>query len=209
VAARWQCEDLVMSTMTPGHLAAWIEDLLGLAEADGGIITQAVVLCGAPPAAPQVGPSLRRHWRQFGRAPRLLTGDRSCSTATVRRAATAAGVKQVALPHTRPPTPASRARERERWFQRGLHWSRLDHAGDGYNPTRIVSRATRLAGSGADEQTAGDTRTLTAIVSQRTKATATGRTGAWLPTLSTYRWIKLRLAQPALLPGQHAQQRPG
>lgn len=95
---------------------------LWLAEADGGIVTQAHVLHGAPPDAGQVEPSLERHRDQFGHPPDLLTGDRGCSTATVRRRVAAAGVRRVALPHTGPPTAASRARERERWFRRGYRW---------------------------------------------------------------------------------------
>jgi len=95
---------------------------LWLAEADGGIVTDVQVLEGAPPDAPHVVPSLERHARQFGRPPRLLTGDRGCSTAMVRRAAATAGVHRVALPHTGPPSAASRAPERERWFRRGYRW---------------------------------------------------------------------------------------
>jgi transposase, IS5 family len=95
---------------------------LWLAEADGGIITDARVLDGAPPDAPHVAPTLDRHKRQFGRPPRLLTGDRGCSTGDVRREVAEAGVQRVALPHTGPPTAASRARERERWFRRGYRW---------------------------------------------------------------------------------------
>jgi transposase, IS5 family len=95
---------------------------LWLAEADGGIVTQARVLEGAPPDAAEVEPGLERHRQQFGRPPALLAGDRGCSTATVRRRAAAAGVWRVALPHTGPPTAASRARERQRWFRRGYRW---------------------------------------------------------------------------------------
>jgi IS5 family transposase len=95
---------------------------LWLAEADGGIVTDARLLTGAPPDAPHVAPSLARHRRQFARAPDLLAGDRGCSTPTVRRAAAAAGVRRVALPHTGRPTAASRARERQRWFRRGYRW---------------------------------------------------------------------------------------
>jgi IS5 family transposase len=95
---------------------------LWLAEADGGIVTQARVLDGAPPDAGQVEPSLERHRRQFGRPPDLLTGDRGCSTATVRRRVAAAGVRRVALPHTGPPTAAGRDREQARWFRRGYRW---------------------------------------------------------------------------------------
>jgi len=92
------------------------------AEAEGGIVTDARVLPGAPPDAEQVAPSLARHRRQFARAPDLLAGDRGCSTAAVRRDAAAAGVKRVALPHTGQPTAASRARERAGWFRRGDRW---------------------------------------------------------------------------------------
>ena len=98
---------------------------LWLAEADGGIITvitDAQVLAGAPPDAPQVADSLMRHRRQFARAPDLLTGDRGCSTPESRRAAAAAGVRRVALPHTGRPTPTSRARERRPCFRRGYRW---------------------------------------------------------------------------------------
>jgi transposase, IS5 family len=95
---------------------------LWLAEADGGIVTDARVRAGAPPDAPHVAPTLERHQRQFGRPPRLLAGDRGCSTAGVRRAAARVGVRRVALPHTGPPTAASRARERERWFRRAYRW---------------------------------------------------------------------------------------
>jgi IS5 family transposase len=95
---------------------------LWLAEVDGGIISDIDVLDGAPPDAPRVMRSVERHRRQFGRPPRLLTGDRGCSTATVRREAAQAGVHRVALPHAGPPTAASRARQRERWFRRGYRW---------------------------------------------------------------------------------------
>jgi IS5 family transposase len=95
---------------------------LWLAEADGGIVTQARVLAGAPPDAGEVEPSIERHRAQFGRPPDLLAGDRGCSTATVRRRVAALGVRRVALPHTGPPTAASRARERQRWFRRGYRW---------------------------------------------------------------------------------------
>lgn len=95
---------------------------LWLAEADGGIITDAEVLDGAPPDAPRVMRSVERHRRQFARPPDLLTGDRGCSTAAVRRDAAEAGIRRVALPHAGPPTNASRARERERWFRRGYRW---------------------------------------------------------------------------------------
>ncbi len=113
------------TAIIPRHKAGQPVDFgrkLWLAEADGGIITDYQVLAGAPPDAAQVAGSLRRHRQQFGRPPYLVTGDRGCATVTVRREVAAAGVTRVALPHTGPPTAASRARERERWFQRGYRW---------------------------------------------------------------------------------------
>ncbi len=113
------------TAIIPRHKAGRLVEFgrkLWLAEADGGIIIDAQVLDGAPPDSAQVLPSLVRQQRQFGRPPALLTGDRGCSTPTVRQAAIAAGVRRVALPHTGRATPASRERERERWFARGYRW---------------------------------------------------------------------------------------
>ena len=95
---------------------------LWLAEVDGGIISDVEILDGAPPDAPRGMRSVERHRRQFGRPADLLTGDRGCSTAAVRRDAAQAGVRRVAWPQAGPPTQASRARERERWFRRGYRW---------------------------------------------------------------------------------------
>lgn len=113
------------TAILPRHKAGQPVDFgrkLWLGELDGGIISDYQVLDGAPPDAAQVAGTLTRHRRQFGRPPRLLTGDRGCTTATVRREAAAAGVTRVALPHTGPPTIASQARDRERWYQRGYRW---------------------------------------------------------------------------------------
>jgi class 3 adenylate cyclase len=95
---------------------------LWVAEVEGGLVTDARVLAGAPRDGPCVPGSLARHQRQFGRAPDLLTGDRGCSSPDARRAATAAGVRRVALPLAGRPPPGGRARERERWFRRGYRW---------------------------------------------------------------------------------------
>jgi IS5 family transposase len=105
----------------PGQPGAFGRQLW-LAESDGGIISDYQVVAGAAPDTAQVAPSVARHRRQFGRAPRLLTGDRGCTSAAVRRAVAEAGVEQVALPQTGPPSTASAARERQGWFRRGYRW---------------------------------------------------------------------------------------
>jgi IS5 family transposase len=113
------------TAVIPRHTAGQAVEFgrqLWLAEVDGGLVSDVDVLDGAPPDAPQVMPSVERHRRQFGRPPDLLTADRGCSTAAVRRDATQAGIRRVALPQPGPPTAASRARERARWFRRGYRW---------------------------------------------------------------------------------------
>ena len=93
-----------------------------LAEADGGIITEVQVLPGAAADAPQVLPTVARHRQRFGRPPALLTGDRGCSTATVRRQVAATGVRLVALP---PAGPVSQTRlkvAQARAFRRAYRW---------------------------------------------------------------------------------------
>lgn len=93
-----------------------------LAEAEGGILTDVQVMVGASVDAPQVLPTLARHQRQFGRPPTLLTGDRGCSTAAVRQAALAAGVRQVAIPAKGGPPLAQHLRSQPRWFRRAYRW---------------------------------------------------------------------------------------
>ena len=124
-----------------------------LAEVEGGIIAQARILDGAPRAAPEVLPSVARHQRQFGRVPDCVTGDRGCSTATVRRELAAMGVRRVALPHTGRPSAASRAPERQRWFQRGYRWragieGRIGMLQRGYGLARCADTGPRGRNAG-------------------------------------------------------------
>jgi IS5 family transposase len=74
----------ILTRHKPGHPVEFGRKVW-LGEVDGGIVSDVRVLTGAPPDAPEVRPTLARHQRQFGRAPDLLTGDRGCSTAAVRR----------------------------------------------------------------------------------------------------------------------------
>ncbi|MGE0538854.1 MAG: ISNCY family transposase [Dehalococcoidia bacterium] len=90
-----------------------------LGEVEGGIITEVQVMDGAAADAPQVVPTLDRHVARFGRPPDLVTGDRGCSTATVRRQVAAAGVRQVALPTTGSSAVTAAAR---RAFRHAYRW---------------------------------------------------------------------------------------
>jgi transposase, IS5 family len=72
--------------------------VVGLAETEGGIRTQARVLEGNPDAAFEGVPSLHHHLAQFKRPPQLLAGDGKLATATTERTAQQRGVRHVVLP---------------------------------------------------------------------------------------------------------------
>jgi IS5 family transposase len=93
-----------------------------LGEVEGGIITEVQVLAGAAADAPQVVPTLERHIARFGRPPDLLTGDRGCSTATVRHQVAAAGVRRVALPAAGSAPSRATTATITRAFRRAYRW---------------------------------------------------------------------------------------
>ncbi len=105
----------------PGH-ATEFGRVLWLAEADGGIITQARVLAGNPDDAAQLLPSLDQHKEQFGHPPDLLTGDGKLATPTNEQTAQQRGVRHVVLPRPGRKTTARIAHERQRWFRKGRDW---------------------------------------------------------------------------------------
>jgi IS5 family transposase len=90
---------------------------LWYAEVDGGLISEYRLLAGNPPDADQLPTSLKAHRRQFGHAPRELSGDRGVYSPANERTARTAGVKRVCLPQ---PGHKSRRRqryERQAWFR--------------------------------------------------------------------------------------------
>jgi IS5 family transposase len=96
--------------------------VLWLAEAEGGIITQARVLDGNPDDAAQLSPSLDHHLQQFGHPPDLLAGDGKLATPTNEQTAQQRGVRHVVLPRPGRKSAARQAHERQRWFRRGRNW---------------------------------------------------------------------------------------
>jgi len=93
-----------------------------LDEVDGGIITRATVLEGNPPEAPELPTSIAHHRRLFGHAPTLVTADRGLDDPDNEEAATAAGVKRVAIPRKGAVTPERRRFERQRWFRQAQRY---------------------------------------------------------------------------------------
>jgi transposase, IS5 family len=87
-----------------------------LDEVEGGLITRYAVLSGNPPDAAQFPTSLDHHQARFARAPDLVAADRSFWSPDNEQAATAQGVRRVAIPRRGGRTPSQ---ERERWFRRG------------------------------------------------------------------------------------------
>ncbi len=96
--------------------------VLWLDEADGGIITRYAVLSGNPNDADQLQPSLDHHLHVFGRAPRVLAGDRKVYSPTGERYAREHGVSQVVLPKPGRRGPERVTYEAQRWFRRGRNW---------------------------------------------------------------------------------------
>ncbi len=90
---------------------------LWYAEVDGGLISEYRILAGNPPDADQLPASLKAHRRQFGRAPRELSGDRGVYSPANEQKARAAGVKRVCLPQPGHKSKKRQRHERQAWFR--------------------------------------------------------------------------------------------
>ena len=93
-----------------------------LAEINGGFISEYRVLEGNPPEAPLVIPSLQQHRRRFGRAPKLLAGDRGLYSPANEQIARKLGVQRVCLAKPGHKTTARRRREHQPWFRAALRF---------------------------------------------------------------------------------------
>ena len=90
---------------------------LWYAEVDGGLISEYRILTGNPPDADQLQPSLKAHRRQFGQAPREVSGDRGIYSPENERQARKLGVRRVCLPKPGYKSKARQRRERQPWFR--------------------------------------------------------------------------------------------
>jgi IS5 family transposase len=96
--------------------------LVKLHEAENRIIVDYEVFPRRPADVTLLQPTVARHRHLFGRAPRLLAGDRGFWSAANKRAALEAGVKKVCVPATGRLSAAQRAEQHERWFRRGQRY---------------------------------------------------------------------------------------
>ena len=92
-----------------------------LDEVEGGIVTRYQIL-EQPHEHGQAVEAVGHHRRVFGRAPRLVAGDRGVQSADTEQVLTTAGVKLVAIPAAGKLAEARQALERSRRFKRGYRW---------------------------------------------------------------------------------------
>ena len=92
-----------------------------LDEVEGGIVTRYAIL-EQPNEHGQAVQAVAHHQQVFGRAPRLMAGDRGVHSADTEEVLTEAGVKLVAIPASGKLSEARQALERTRRWKRGYRW---------------------------------------------------------------------------------------
>jgi transposase, IS5 family len=92
-----------------------------LDEVEGGIVTRYAIL-EQPNEHGQAVQAVAHHQQVFGRAPRLVAGDRGVHSADTEEVLTEAGVKLVAIPASGKLSEARQALERTRRWKRGYRW---------------------------------------------------------------------------------------
>lgn len=95
---------------------------LVLDEVEGGVVTRYQLLADGEAEQAQLAPALEHHRVLFGRAPRLVTGDRRLHGPDNERLGREAGVVHLVIPRSGVVGPAQRARERSRPWRRRYRW---------------------------------------------------------------------------------------
>jgi IS5 family transposase len=96
--------------------------LVRVDEVENGIVSSYQVADGNPSDATGFEPAVSQHVAIFGRAPQMAVADRGFFSAANERAAESAGVERVVLPGRGKLSPARTAKQKSRWFRRGLKW---------------------------------------------------------------------------------------
>jgi len=105
-----------------GGAAVEFGRLVVIDEVEGGIVSRFAVLAEKTAEQGQLVPALAHHREVFGKAPRLVAGDRGLHTAANEAVAAAAGIRHLAIPRSGTLTPEQRAREHPRAWQRRYRW---------------------------------------------------------------------------------------
>ncbi len=92
-----------------------------LDEVEGGIVTRYAIL-EQPNEHGQAVEAVTHHRQLFGKAPRLVAGDRGVHSADTEEVLTSAGVKLVAIPASGKLSEDRQALERTRRWKRGYRW---------------------------------------------------------------------------------------
>jgi IS5 family transposase len=96
--------------------------LVVIDEVEGGIVTRFAVLADKTGEQGQLAPALAHHLRLFGKAPRLVTGDRGVHAAENEAVARAAGVRHLVIPRSGKLTATQRADEQTRSWRQRYRW---------------------------------------------------------------------------------------
>ena len=96
--------------------------LVKVQEAENQFVTDYEVCPQRVPDGELWGPSLQRHEQIFGGPPHLATADAAFASAANEQAATARGVRRVALPRRGRLSATRRAHQKQRWFRRAMRW---------------------------------------------------------------------------------------
>jgi transposase, IS5 family len=96
--------------------------LVVIDEVEGGLVSRYHILADGATEHGELAPALAHHRAVFGRAPRLVTGDRGFHAPDNARLAREAGVKHLVIPAGGTTTAAQRAREKERNWRRRYRW---------------------------------------------------------------------------------------
>ncbi len=105
-----------------GGAAVEFGRLVVIDEVEGGIVTRFAVLADKTGEQGQLAPALAHHRRLFGKAPRLVTGDRGVHAAENEVVARAAGVRHLVIPRSGKLTATQQAREQTRSWRRRYRW---------------------------------------------------------------------------------------
>jgi len=105
-----------------GGAAVEFGRLVVIDEVEGGIVSRFAVRADKTAEQGQLVPALAHHRQLFGKAPRLVTGDRGLHTAANDVVAATAGVRHLVIPRSGKLTPEQRAREHTRAWKRRYRW---------------------------------------------------------------------------------------
>lgn len=96
--------------------------LVRLDEVENGVVSNFSVKAESDADQPEWVPAIEAHVATFGRPPDMAAGDRGFFSGRNERRSEEIGVRRVVLPSTGRPGIQRAARQKQRWFQRGLRW---------------------------------------------------------------------------------------